>query len=214
MPRFPALLGLLLLAAPCAASAQHSFSVDATSLSAGGSTQAAAGTTASSRSTSTRSGTGFSHTLNTSQTQTTTSRQALQINVRNFGPTPDVAHVEWYFLAAPATPEPGKSTLDQEYAFDQGSKDVSLAGSGSQTFPAESIEITSSVKRGNRTRMSRTGRISATGHAKTSQATGDKLAGWVVRIVADGRTVSTKASSQSLEDIAKDEGKFQELIAR
>lgn len=214
MPRFHVPLSLLLLAIPSSALAQHSLGLDATTISAGGSTQAAAGTTATSKASNSRSGSGFSHTLNTSQTQTTTSKQTIQISVRNFGPAPDAVRVEWYFLATPVTLEPGKSALEQEYAFDQGRKEVSLAGSGTQTFPVESVEITSSVKRANRTRMSRSGKISARGHAKAAEAAGDKLAGWVVRIVADGRTVSTKASSQSLEDIARDEAKLKELIAR
>lgn len=214
MSRSFVFLGLLLLAAPLRASAQHSLSVDATSISAGGSTESTAGTTATSRASNSRTQSGFSHTLNTSQTQTTTSKQAIQISVRNFGPAPDVAHVEWYFLAVPTTLEPGKSAPEQEYAFDQGTKDVSLGGNGTQTFPVESIEITSSLKRANRTRMGRSGKISANGRAKADQATGDKLAGWVVRIVADGKAISTKASSQSLEEIAKDDAKFKELIAK
>ena len=209
---FSALLSFAGTGAALAQAPSHSFSLEAVATSAGGSTQQSQGTQTRSKASNTRSGSGFNHTLNTTQTTTTTSQQALQISVRNLGHLPDAAHVEWYFIAAPVKQEPGKSLVEQQYAFDQGAKDVNLGSNGAETFPVESIEITSSAKRANRTRMSRTGSISK-GRAKGDEQSGNKLSGWVVRVVADNRVVAVKGSSQSLEEIARDEAKLRDLVS-
>lgn len=144
---FSTLLGLLgTFAASGQAPRPHSLSLDATATAAGGSTQLSQGKGGSKGSSSSRS---------TTQTLLTSSKEAIQISVRNFGTVPDTAHVEWYFIAAPVVNAPGKSLTEQQFAFDQGSRDISLAPGGTQVIPVESEEVTSKVlRRGGSARMS------------------------------------------------------------
>lgn len=190
----------------------HSLSIDATPTSVGGSTETTLGTKTSSRASNSRTSSGFTHTLNTNRTETKTSKQAIQVSVRNFGVMPDTAHIEWYFIASPISLDPDKPSAEQQFAFDQGAKDINIAGNGTETFAVESQEVTSTVQRNNRSRMGRSGKI-GNGRGTSVKEGGNKLAGWVVRVVADGRVVASKGSSSTLEDLAKDDKKFQEFIS-
>ena len=148
-------------------------------------------------------------TFSTSNVNVTRATETLQINVRNFGPVPTAAKIDWYFIAAPVQPSPDKPAEDQEYVFDQGSKDLTLAGGGTQTITAESKEVTATRK----VASGRSRRASATTSAKKPSETGSNLHGWLARVVVDGKTVAARGSTQTYEDIASDDASLQELLA-
>lgn len=188
----------------------HSLSFDAESTAAGGGTKSGE-KTGSVATQASQTNAGLAHHLATTQTQTASASEAVHISVRNFSAQPDTAHVEWYFVAQPVKPEPGKPASEQQFVFDKGAKDVSLAANGTQTFDVESKEITATVARRDQARVGRAGKVNVNRNSLGAQQTGDKLDGWMVRVVADGKTVAAKGSSSSLEDIAKDDAKLHAL---
>lgn len=143
-----------------------------------------------------------------SHVRTTSAREALQITLRNFGTVPSAAKVQWYFVAVPLVLEPGKPAEDQEFVFDQGGQDVTLAGGATQALRAESAEVTSTKKlTGGRSSSRRSTSTSA-----KPKETGSALRGWMVRVVVDGKVVATRGSTQTYEEIAEDEESVQDLL--
>ncbi len=202
-----ALLVPLVLTGSRLASGQstHSLSLEALAISAGNTVSNAA---------SSQSGT-TGRSLSTANVRLTKAKETLQINVHNFGMLPDNAHVEWYFVAAPVHPEPGKAAAEQEFVFDHGAKDLVLPGNATQTITAESQEVTSAVRSSSRGRSSGSSRRSS-GFAmpragQKPQESGSALRGWMVRVVADGKVIAARGSNQAYEDLAKDNVKLADL---
>ena len=149
---------------------------------------------------------------------------SIAITVHNFAAAPDTAQVEWYFIATPAKLEPGKSAADQLFVFDKGSQSVTLPASGESKIPVTSKEVTSELKRaavrsgyvrnnsakGNNAPA--TGApVAATPPPRGPQESGDKLSGWIVRVMADGKAIDVKASKDSLEELGKDDAKLTQM---
>ena len=198
-------------AAPPVAARSHSLSLNVVPNSVGGSTRMSQDTSSKATEGSKLNG-GLAHRLSTTQKQTTSSKQSLQITVHNFAALPDSAQVEWYFVAVPAIPEPGTSLSEQQFVFDQGAKSVALQGNGNDSFAAESKEVTAMFQRKNAARMGRVGRVTTInrGAAAPTQS-GSKLQGWLVRVVADGKVIAVRGSKDEFEAIAKDDKRLAEL---
>jgi hypothetical protein len=145
------------------------------------------------------------------QTQSKNENESLAVTVRNFGPLPDTAEVEWYFVASPAKPDSSKPAGNQESIFDQGSKSVNLAPGGSETIPVQSKDITGNLTRHTKAHMGNRGKIHNNRQAASEQETGSIMSGWMVRVVAGGRVIDSKASDATLEDVAKDDSKLNML---
>ena len=154
----------------------------------------------------------------------TKSNASIAITVHNFGTVPDTAQVEWYFIATPAKLEPGKSSADQLFVFDKGSQSVSLPASGESKIPVTSKEVTSELKQAARGGYSRSNSTKGKNNAPTTgapvaatppprgpQESGDKLSGWIVRVMADGKAIAVKGSKDSLEELGKDDAKLTQM---
>jgi hypothetical protein len=134
------------------------------------------------------SGTGSAKSF--TQTQERDRAVGLEVEVRNLARVADKAKLEWYFYAKPIT---GASEVS---VFDQGSSDLTIEAGSSSKLTVTSKELHSSVER----------KSGPSGKGKTVKApkntvekTGDKLAGWLVRVVADGKPIAIKASSPTFE---------------
>ncbi len=205
LPAALCLAGVPFAAAQVNVVRSHSLSLDVTPVSAGD-------TVVNSTSNQNTSYSARSYSTNT---RVTNSKESLKISVRNLGSTSDNAHVEWYFIAAPVKPEPGVSDDDQEFIFDQGAQDLALGAGGTQTIPAESVEVMSAVRNssrggsGGRSRRSSSFRMG--GATQKPQESGSKLRGWMVRIVADGKVIAARGSSQTYEALVKDDAQLADL---
>ena len=144
-----------------------------------------------------------------SSVHVTRAQETLQLNVRNFGPVPTNAKVQWYFVAAPVHPSPDKPADDQEFVFDQGAKDLTLPGGGSQMITAQSAEVTSSKK----VSASRSRRVSSPSATQKPAETGSALHGWLARVVVNGQTVAARGSTDVYQEIAGDDTSLQALLA-
>ena len=144
----------------------------------------------------------------THQTETNKQSESVQVSVRNFGQLPDTVQVEWYFVAAPAA----HNTLDKQFIYDQGTKSVTIAPGATETFPVDSKEIASQIKRHNQVHLDKKGNFHSE-HSGKEKEVGAVLDGWMVRVVADGRALDAKASKDQLMDIVKDDAKLQAMAA-
>ena len=196
--------------------AHHSISLAVEPVSSGSSVQTAA-PAKSTTGTGGRAGGG-------GKAEITRSSASIAITVHNFGTAPDAAQVEWFFVATPAKLEPGKSASDQLFVFDKGSQSLNLPASGEIKIPVTSKETTSELKRPARGNFGRknftkgkatpppTGApILATPPPTGPQESGDKLSGWIVRVMADGKAIAIKGSKDSLEELGKDDAKLATL---
>lgn len=147
--------------------------------------------------------------IRTRQVETNEESESIQVSVRNFGQTPDAVQVEWYFVAAPAN----HNTVDKQFIYDQGSKSVTIASGATEAFPVDSKEITAQIKRHNQVHMGKSGKFHSENSGKEKE-TGSTLDGWMVRVVADGRTVEARASKDQLADIVRDDAKLQSMPGR
>lgn len=124
---------------------------------------------------------------------------SVKIIVRNFGPVPDTAHVEWYFVAVGV----GVDATGQDYILAQSTRDLPLAAGATESFVIESpvVEVTEKLSGGRNKKP------------LAEREKGSTLRGWFARIVADGRVVAARGSSQTYEDTAKDEARLAALKA-
>ena len=135
------------------------------------------------------------------------SGESVNLTVRNFGPQADNVRVEWYFVADPIKKH---GATGEDYIFDKGSKDVSLAAGATQQFTADSKEIATTEKK---TEALHGGGKHHQNFGQTKEG-GSKVRGWFVRVMADGKVIDAKGSSQEYEDTAKDDAKLKALASR
>ena len=208
---------IVVLGACCSASGQtpatvphpHSLSVNVEPTSTGGTTQTGESTHDARLATLNHPGSPRTQ-LRSQQTQTTKDSEALQVSVRNFGPLPDTAQVQWYFVSAPKKPNTRKPFTAQESIFDQGARNVELAARATETIPVESKAIISKIKRHDQQRFGKRGTLHRGTNGGEKDA-GSVLSGWMVRVVADGQVIDSRASKEELEAVAKDDAKFNVL---
>ena len=145
----------------------------------------------------------------TYQTEVTKTSESFHVSVRNFGQVADTVQVEWYFVAAPVSSNGGS----QPFVFDQGAKSVTIAPGATETFPVDSKEITSQLKRHNQVHKGKHGDFTSENSGKEKE-TGAVLDGWMMRVTADGRTLDTRASKDQWSDTVKDDAKLQAMARR
>jgi len=129
--------------------------------------------------------------------QTVNHRTVLSIAVRNFSPQPDEVQLEWYFFAEPVG---GTKT----YILNSDVSKISLQGSETQTVTATSLETgTTKVQK----------MTGATGYSSilSSNETGTKPKGWMVRLVADGKVLDVRGSDLTTEGYGKDDNQLEAL---
>jgi hypothetical protein len=141
--------------------------------------------------------------VRTTRTISNSDSESIQISVHNFSPMPDGAEVDWYFVAAPVN-------SDQQYIADKGSKTISLAGNGVITIPVTSAAINSQTTTHARNRIGRKGKMHQGVTGATDQS-GDKLQGWMVRVVADGKVIDSAGSTDDLAQTVTDDLKIQNM---
>ncbi len=125
---------------------------------------------------------------------------SLSVSVRNLAPTADQAKLEWYFIGKPVEKE-------NEFIFDSGSKEVALQGGGTQTIPLESKELAShEEKKLHIDKGVANGR--AIPPSASTKKTGSKVAGWMLRLVADGQVLQVRASSPVLESLGRNDAQL------
>ena len=146
----------------------------------------------------------------------TVSKETLQIGLRNFGPTPDTAQIECYFIASPVgTPYPKFSPLyvkdlPKEFIFDHSVRLLTAPANATSTLTVASTEVRTFVEKSASTYGFLNGTSVSSG---SSQETGTKPRGWIVRLVADGKVLGVCASTSSYEDLGKDDARLQALLA-
>jgi len=118
-------------------------------------------------------------------------RTVLSVAVRNFSTQPDAVQLEYYFFAQSVAG--GK-----EYLLNSDTSKISLAGGETQTVNATSKEVATT------TTQKLTG---ADGYSTimSQQKTGEKLKGWMVRIMADGKVLQVRGSDMKYEDYGRDD---------
>ncbi len=165
----------------------HSLSLDAVVVSSGGASKAETGKL---------SATTLSNEVSSKRDKK--SGVGLDVEVRNLAPTADSAKVEWYFL--------GKSIgRGDAYIYETGSQEVEVAGGGAQKIPLQSKPLAIHEEKHLHTALTVEGGSVTTASAEKK---GDKAAGWIVRLLADGVVLQVRASSPELENVAKNEAKF------
>lgn len=186
--------GTLLLAASAAVHGENisgwrrSLSIEVTPVSSGGTTRSSNGT----RPREADSSSGYYSGRNFVRTKS--SKVGLEVEVRNLGNRYETATLEWFFFGKPVT-------KGEPFIFDQGSKTVTLNGFDIQEMRVESTEVSNTVRKRSRSRYSRTSWYGR-GSSNVTKS-GHKLAGWIVRLVADGTVLQVRSSSPSLEEAGR-----------
>lgn len=176
----------------------HSLSLDCTPVASGGATKTDSAVKSTQR-TYSDSNNRYQENAH-STTRMSQSGTDLQIAVRNLGQTPETAQVEWFFLAkAVGAANP--------HIHDRGEQELQIGPGREEKLLAECKEITLTVSKKLTT-------YGASGAQPTSsqKEKGDKQAGWIVRVLADGELVAMKASSPTLEAVGRDEEKLRALL--
>jgi hypothetical protein len=149
--------------------------------------------------------------IHNKQTQTNKQGETMQVTVRNFGVLPDAARVEWYFVAVPVKPDAQTPIAQQESIYDKGSKAESLGAGGADVFPITSKDLDSKISKSSREHMGNKGKIHRDPRASREKESGFVAGGWMVRLVADGRVVDARGSTDALEAVAKDDSQLKAL---
>ena len=112
----------------------------------------------------------------------------LDLKLRNLGQASAVARLEWYFFS--------EGIGGHQAIFDQGNKDVTVPAGGLHEETVES---------GDRTRV-KTQRIKSDrdGGVFSQGGSGQRVRGWIVRLIIDGQVDTVRASGKTLEDLGRD----------
>lgn len=131
------------------------------------------------------------------------SHVGLQIEIRNLGRQDHEAVLEWFFI--------GKSAGgDGIFVFDQGSKVVAVPSAHRELVELKSKEITSMIER-KRSRYTFWDESDGSRRYSGVRLSGYKASGWIVRLTSGGQLLEARASSPSLETIARDESQLRRL---
>jgi len=114
----------------------------------------------------------------------------LQVDIHNLSREPVACEVEWFFTAKPM--RGGKA-----YVFDKGSKQIEIPG-GQWSKEQVASEVVEGTK--------------ARGITYQTES-GSKKDGWIVRVKENGQITRVRASSTSLEAIAKNPAQMEQLLA-
>jgi hypothetical protein len=144
---------------------------------------------------------------NYTQERVRKSQTTLAVEVRNLGRGSDPATVEWIFLA-------GSVNGGDPFILNRNSRQVALPPGQTEKFEISSSEVASKTTR--KLDISTTSSSTTTLQTSTASATrsGNVLKGWLVRLKAGDRVVAVRASSPSLESIARDDAALGALKER
>ncbi len=131
-----------------------------------------------------------------SSSRTKKSGLSLAVEIHNLSQMADTAKLEWYFFGT-------RVNQSTQFIFDSGSQDVSMEKASVQAITLESKSLMSKEER-----HLTTGSVDpVTGRelppTASTQKSGSKMVGWLVRLVVDGQVYQVRASSPSLESIGK-----------
>lgn len=187
-----------------AAGADHSLSIDVRPVSSGGATR----TSSELKVDQGRKKSGLkARDQKYSTTRERGSGIGLDVEVRNLRHQPDTATVEWYLFAR---------SLDggDPFIFDRGSEVVTIGAASREFVNIDSIELTGTIQKNLTLRAGKSGGVQNSGSAASVKKSGSKVAGWIVRLVADQRVLQVRASSPSLEAIGKDASQLRSLAKK
>lgn len=124
-------------------------------------------------------------------------RVVLQVTLRNFSQQPDRVDIESYFFGQPVS-------SNKMFIFDSQKTTVPLQASETRTINIASKEIASTVEKTY---------VSADGYLPlmSKRESGDKMKGWVVRLMGEGKVIQIRGSDLKYEDIGRDDAKLQAL---
>lgn len=123
----------------------------------------------------------------------------LEIAVRNFAQQPDEVKVDWLFFGQ----DVGAST---PFAFSDGEKDVVLKpGGGAKVIAVSEKALSTESRRAQVERITTNNDRIDVPVTKESAKAGIKIVGWLVRVCADGKMLSYKASSPRFERYGDDD---------
>jgi len=175
---------------PAVSAVNHSFTLDVHVTSTGGESHAGNGANTNA----------FAHQAGQAVVENFSSHRdhesaiGLAADIRNLAQTADHATLEWYFFGKPVD-------KPEEFIFDNGSQEISLAGGGSVKVPVESKELKSHEEKHASVAKNA---IGPGPHKSASvKKTGSKISGWLVRIVVDGKPAVVRGSSPSLEEAGR-----------
>lgn len=118
-------------------------------------------------------------------------RLAIEIEMKNMLATDDAVTLEWYFVA---------KSLDTKkmWVFDYGSAPVDLKSMAGVKLTKESPEISANIQNS-----------ACSGYTRKE---GDKIEGYIVRIIDGVKIISVAGSSKPLEEIGKSDAELKKLL--
>lgn len=174
---------------------KHSLSLSVKPLATGGATRTKSDM-ALTRSGSNRPGTAVTQGQDYSTVREKSSGLDLEVEVRNLRSQPDNAQIEWLMLAKPVND-------GETYVCDEGKQDVAVGAASSTKITIEGAELQSSVERRLEVKTTYNTTVRESSTAKETKS-GEKRAGWIVRMLADGMVLQVRTSSPSLDALAMD----------
>ncbi|HWB61842.1 MAG TPA: hypothetical protein VG733_20335 [Chthoniobacteraceae bacterium] len=189
----------------------HNLTLDVENQGAGGASKSTNGTTQNNNNNNNNN-----TTYTTTSSQTHNHATTLGVTIRSLDKVQDQVKVEWWFFGRKMQNyRPGKETV-----FDSGTKEVTLAPTGSSVFTitskvaqtTRSTQTTTTNNNNNNNRNGRNTNNNVTTNTTETQS-GTEISGWVVRIWVDGKIYEAKGSEFKYEDAAKDPDKFAQLKA-
>ncbi len=127
------------------------------------------------------------------KTQSTSSAPSYSVELRNFAQTDDNVTVEWYVFSKPV----GKGSV-APHLYENGKVALPVPAGKTTTTTFEPKPMV----RENRETATATFAGSDIVTSTTSSTSGEKLFGWMVRVMADDKVIAKKASEPSLEAMA------------
>ena len=148
----------------------------------------------------------------------TSNRTNVRVSIRNLATLPDHLTLEWYFVAAPIGLT-AQQYGNKDFVFDHGSQALSLKANAADNYVVASKRAKSVATRSltviggtdDTTDVAFVGGSHTTG---TVSQQGIVQRGWFVRLVDNGRVIAARGSSQTYEDLAKDDSKIKLLVSQ
>jgi hypothetical protein len=201
------LLGLLALAWPLPAqrpstAAHHSLSLEANVTETGGASKASTTLNQDPGGKPLAGGSTSAEQDDYKSNRTKNSGLGLDVKVRNLAPAQDQATIEWYFFGKAVE----KNNLGKEFIFDTGSKQISINPGAEEDLPVRSSDLTMKEERHLHINTGTSSTGGAIPPAASTKKSGAKVSGWMVRLIAEGKVLAVRASSTTLEDLAKNDG--------
>jgi hypothetical protein len=185
-----------------------SLTLDAKSVSSGGTTSVKQGTAV---------GIPLPSTMTSAPTAETTqshqSKTRVEVQMRNLGTTPAQARLEWYFVAR-SMQDGNSGHSGPEYVWDLGKRDVLVAAGSEDKEQLESVGLTETLAQrstGQATSYQNGQYVTTMGSASVARS-GAHPAGWIVRLMDGDQLLRIQASSSDLEAIGRDSTRLTRMV--